>query len=305
MPIKIEHLGYVYNPKTAFATSALTDINLTVNDGDFLGVIGHTGSGKSTLITHLNALTRIQTGAIFVDEIDLRPKKIDFKKLRSRVGMVFQYPEYQLFDETVYKDVSFGPKNIGLSQDEIAVRVKEAIELVGLDYEAVKDRSPFELSGGQMRRVALAGVIAMRPEVLVLDEPTAGLDPKQRISIRNYISKIAFNKIVIIATHVVPDIEFIARDIIMLKKGVIVDNAPPHELTRKIEGKVWNVPCLESEVQSMQDKFRVTNIARDDESGDVLLKVLSEDMPTITSKNVTPTLEDYYLYVFGDSVSTT
>ena len=137
------------------------------------------------------------------------------------------------------------------------------------------------------------------------DEPTAGLDPKQRISIRNYISKIAFNKIVIIATHVVPDIEFIARDIIMLKKGVIVDNAPPHELTQKIEGKVWNVPCLESEVQSMQDKFRVTNIARDDESGDVLLRVLSEDMPTMTSKNVAPTLEDYYLYVFGDTVSTT
>ena len=114
-----------------------------------------------------------------------------------------------------------------------------------------------------------------------------------------------FNKIVIIATHVVPDIEFIARDIIMLKKGVIVDNAPPHELTQKIEGKVWNVPCLESEVQSMQDKFRVTNIARDDESGDVLLRVLSEDMPTMTSKNVVPTLEDYYLYVFGDTVSTT
>ena len=183
MPIKIEHLSYVYNPKTAFASRALEDINLAVEKGDFLGIIGHTGSGKSTLVTHLNALTRIQTGAIFGDEIDLRPKKIDFKKLRSRVGMVFQYPEYQLFDETVYKDVAFGPKNLGLGAEEIAERVREAIELVGLNYETVKDRSPFELSGGQMRRVALAGVIAMRPEVLVLDEPTAGLDPRGKTEI--------------------------------------------------------------------------------------------------------------------------
>lgn len=139
---------------------------------------------------------------------------------------------------------------------------------------------------------------------MILDEPTAGLDPKQRIAIRNYISKIAFNKIVLIATHVVPDIEFIARDIIMLKKGVIVDNAPPHELTKKIEGKVWNVPCDESDVQPMQDKFRVTNIARDEDTGEVLLRVLADEQPTDRSKTVAPTLEDYYLYVFGEASST-
>ena len=191
MPIRIEHLNYVYNEKTSFATAALKDISLEIREGDFLGVIGHTGSGKSTLISHLNALTRIQSGVIFVDDIDLRPKKLDFKKLRSKVGMVFQYPEYQLFAETVYKDVAFGPENIKLPEEEIAVRVKEAIGLVGLDFDAVKDRSPFELSGGQMRRVALAGVIAMKPEYLVLDEPTAGLDPRGKTEIMQLVQSIA------------------------------------------------------------------------------------------------------------------
>ena len=190
MPIKIENLSYIYNQNTTFASVALEDISLCIEDGDFLGIVGHTGSGKSTLVSHLNALTRIQSGAIFVDDMDLRPKKIEFKKLRSKVGMVFQYPEYQLFDETVEKDVSFGPKNIGLSDEEIAVRVKEAIELVGLDYEKIRSRSPFELSGGQMRRVALAGVIAMRPTALILDEPTAGLDPKGKKEIMELIKRI-------------------------------------------------------------------------------------------------------------------
>ena len=191
----------------------------------------------------------------------------------------------------------------GLPKEKAKKDIPEILTAVELDD--VPRRKIGALSGGMKQRLALAQAVLGDPEILILDEPTAGLDPKQRISIRNYISKIAFDKIVIIATHVVPDIEFIARDIIMLKKGVIVDNAPPHELTQKIEGKVWNVPCLESEVQSMQDKFRVTNIARDDENGDVLLRVLSDDMPTTNSKNVAPTLEDYYLYIFGDTVSAT
>ena len=236
MPIKIEHLSYVYNPKTAFASRALEDINLAVEKGDFLGIIGHTGSGKSTLVTHLNALTRIQTGAIFVDEIDLRPKKIDFKKLRSRVGMVFQYPEYQLFDETVYKDVAFGPKNLGLGAEEIAERVREAIELVGLNYETVKDRSPFELSGGQMRRVALAGVIAMRPEVLVLDEPTAGLDPRGKTEIMDLCRRLHSNcPIIIMISHNMDEVAKYCNRVAVMSDGKLYGVFAPRELFAQTE----------------------------------------------------------------------
>ena len=173
-----------------------------------------------------------------------------------------------------------------------------------MELDDVPKRKIGALSGGMKQRLALAQAVWGEPEILILDEPTAGLDPKQRIAIRNYISKIAFNKIVIIATHVVSDIEFIALDIIMLKKGVIVDNAPPHELTKKIEGKVCNVPCSESAVQAMQNKYCVTNIARDEQTGEVLLRVLSDAMPTERARTAAPTLEDYYLHVFGDASGT-
>ena len=231
MPIRIEHLNYVYNEKTTFATAALKDISLEIREGDFLGVIGHTGSGKSTLISHLNALTRIQSGVIFVDDIDLRPKKLDFKKLRSKVGMVFQ-----LFAETVYKDVAFGPENIKLPEEEIAVRVKEAIGLVGLDFDAVKDRSPFELSGGQMRRVALAGVIAMKPEYLVLDEPTAGLDPRGKTEIMQLVKSIARTcKSVIMISHNMDEVAAYCNRIAVLSQGKLYGVYEPRELFRSRE----------------------------------------------------------------------
>lgn len=177
--IKVEHLSYVYSPKTPFMTQALNDIVMNIEDGDFFGIIGSTGAGKSTLVSHFNALTRIQkhSGTVFVDDIDLSAKKLDLNRLRAKVGMVFQYPEHQLFDDTVEKDVRFGPKNLGKSADEQRDLAKQAIELVGLNYDEMANRSPFELSGGQKRRVALAGVIAMKPEILVLDEPTAGSTP--------------------------------------------------------------------------------------------------------------------------------
>ena len=169
-----------------------------------------------------------------------------------------------------------------------------------MELDDVPKRKIGALSGGMKQRLTLAQAVLGDPEILILDEPTAGLDPKQRIAIRNYIAKIAFNKIVLIATHVVPDIEFIAKEVIMLKKGVIIDSAPPHELTKKIDGKVWILPCTEPEVQPLQEKFRVTNIARDEQTGEVLLRVLSDEAPTDGARSAVPTLEDYYLHIFGE-----
>ena len=260
---------------------------------------GPNGSGKSTLINILTDNLKADSGEITYSDNTVNTENVLHMgvRFREKLGFMPQYPGlYPNF--TVERFMWYMAALKGLSKEKAKKDIPKILTAVELDD--VLRRKIGALSGGMKQRLALA-----QAEILMLDEPTAGLDPKQRIAIRNYISKIAFNKIVIIATHVVSDIEFIARDIIMLKKGVIVDNAPPHELTQKIEGKVWNVPCLESDVQSMQDKFRVTNIARDDKSGDVLLRVLSDDPPSTHAKNVAPTLEDYYLYIFGDAVSAT
>lgn len=236
MSIVIENLSYVYSPKTPFEHKALDNISLTVEDGDFLGIIGATGSGKSTFIQHLNGLIKLTSGKITVDGIELHNKP-DLKKLRAEVGMVFQYPEYQLFDETVEKDVSFGPKNLGLKKDEIAERVKEAVETVGLDYEQFKERSPFELSGGQKRRVAIAGVIAMRPQILVLDEPTAGLDPVGRIEMFDLIAKLKETtvKTIIMVSHNMDEISEVANKIAVLEHGKLRFHGTPKEFFKHAE----------------------------------------------------------------------
>ncbi|MCH5162191.1 MAG: energy-coupling factor transporter ATPase [Clostridiales bacterium] len=231
--IKVERLSYVYSPKTPFTTQALFDVNLEISDGDFFGIIGSTGAGKSTLVSHFNALTRVQkkSGTVLVDDIDLSAKKLDFKKLRSKVGMVFQYPEHQLFDDTVEKDVRFGPKNLGASTEEQYALAKQAIELVGLDYDGIKDRSPFELSGGQKRRVALAGVIAMKPEVLILDEPTAGLDPVGKRDIMELIVRIkSVCPTVVMISHNMDEIARYCNKIAVMSRGRVVGVFTPREL---------------------------------------------------------------------------
>ena len=287
--------------KSYHSTLALNQFTVMLTSGIY-ALLGPNGSGKSTLMNIITDNLKADSGEITYTSDDGLTENILKMgvRFREKLGFMPQYPGlYPNF--TVERFMWYMAALKGLPKEKAKKDIPEILAAVELDD--VPKRKIGALSGGMKQRLTLAQAVLGDPEILILDEPTAGLDPKQRISIRNYISRIAFNKIVIIATHVVSDIEFIARDIIMLKKGVIVDNAPPHELTKKIEGKVWNVPCLESEVQSTQDKFRVTNIARDDESGDVSLRVLSDKKPSEDSKIVTPTLEDYYLYIFGDTIT--
>ena len=292
----------IYNITKSYKNNlALNSFTITLCPGIY-ALLGPNGSGKSTLMNIITDNLKADSGEITYTSDDGLTENILKMgvRFREKLGFMPQYPGlYPNF--TVERFMWYMAALKGLPKEKAKKDIPEILAAVELDD--VPKRKIGALSGGMKQRLTLAQAVLGDPEILILDEPTAGLDPKQRIAIRNYISKIAFNKIVIIATHVVSDIEFIARDIIMLKKGVIVDNAPPHELTKKIEGKVWNVPCLESEVQSMQDTFRVTNISRNEESGNVSLRVLSDEKPSEDSKIVTPTLEDYYLYVFGDTIT--
>ncbi len=237
MPIQIENLTHTYMPGSPFQATAIRDISLTIEDGEFLGVIGHTGSGKSTLVQHLNGLLTPTSGRVLVNGADVFAKDTNRKLIRQQVGLVFQYPEHQLFEETVEKDIAFGPKNLGLSQNEISSRVREACVQVGISFEECGQRSPFELSGGQMRRVAIAGVLAMRPKVLVLDEPTAGLDPAGRDSILSMVKELhaAGNLTVIMVTHSMDDIARLATRLVVLSKGTLVLDGSPREVFSRVE----------------------------------------------------------------------
>lgn len=220
MSIEIKNVTHIYNEGTTFEKKALDDVTLTIENGTFVGLIGHTGSGKSTLIQHLNALVKPTKGSIIVDGEDIHANKSKLKQVRQNIGLVFQYPEHQLFEMTIYEDVAYGPKNLGLSNDEIASRVKESLNLVGLnekDYE----KSPFQLSGGQKRRVAIAGVLAMKPKVLILDEPTAGLDPRGRDEILQSIKSMhdALKITVILVSHNMEDIAKHVDNIIVMHSG--------------------------------------------------------------------------------------
>ncbi|MDL2310534.1 energy-coupling factor transporter ATPase [Peptostreptococcaceae bacterium OttesenSCG-928-C18] len=237
MEIKIDELSYVYNENNPFSKVALKDISLTIKENEFIGIIGHTGSGKSTLVQHLNALMIPSKGKVYVDGIDTSEKSKDKIEIRKKVGLVFQYPEYQLFEETVYKDIAFGPENIGCTEEEIEERVKWSCDLVGLDFEYIKDKSPFELSGGQKRRVAIAGVLAMKPDCLVLDEPTAGLDPRGRDEILDEIKKLYenHNMTIVLVSHSMEDIARLVDRIIVMDSGEIYMDGTPKEIFAKSE----------------------------------------------------------------------
>ncbi len=228
MSIILDHVNYIYEKDTAMAVAALKDVNLVIPDGQFIGLIGHTGSGKSTLVQHLNGLIKATSGDIFFNGRSIYDEEFPMKELRSKVGLVFQYPEHQLFEETVFKDVCFGPQNLGLSEKEVELRAYEALKKVGLPDECFY-QSPFDLSGGQKRRVAIAGVLAMKPEVLILDEPTAGLDPKGRDEILGQIAKLRKETeiTIVLVSHSMEDVaEYVNRIIVMNKGSVMYDDVP-------------------------------------------------------------------------------
>ncbi len=236
MSIKLERVSYIYKPNTPFETKALDDISLSIESGEYVGLIGHTGSGKSTLVQHLNGLLKASQGTVTVDGIVIGTDRKMLKAIRQRVGLVFQYPEHQLFEETVYKDVAFGPKHLNISEAEIEQRVRESLEAVGLDPNAIGQWSPFELSGGQRRRIAIAGVLAMRPQVLVLDEPTAGLDPRGRKVLLSQIA--ALNQrgmTVILISHSMEEIASNTRRILVMNRGRLVMDASPSEVFLRSE----------------------------------------------------------------------
>ncbi|MFC2767678.1 MAG: energy-coupling factor transporter ATPase [Mitsuokella sp.] len=233
MSIEIKHISYTYMPKTPFERQALKEVTATIEEGTFTAIAGHTGSGKSTLLQHLNGLLHPTEGHVVVDGVDLLPQKKSEKKAaraaRMKVGMVFQYPEQQLFEETVEADIAFGPQNLELSGEDVASRVRESMELVHLDYERFHARSPFVLSGGQMRRVAIAGILALRPKYLVLDEPTAGLDPRGRKEILSMVTALHRRKktTVIFVSHNMDDIARLARHLLVFNKGMLVADGTP------------------------------------------------------------------------------
>lgn len=292
MKVLIKHINHSYG-----SVQALSDFTIDLTPGIY-ALLGPNGSGKSTLINIITGNITASAGQILYQEDERQPEDILKMgiRFREKLGFMPQYPG-MYSDFTVERFMKYMSALKGITKHEANEQITKILEQVELND--VRKRRIKTLSGGMKQRLALAQAVLGNPEILILDEPTAGLDPKQRISIRNFISEISLNKIVIIATHIVSDVEFIAKRVIMLRKGVVVDNASPNEMINKISGSVWKVICSESEIEKIQNNFRITNIGRDDESGGAVLRIVSKKKPTETAVTISPTLEDYYLYIFG------
>ena len=280
MPLILDHVNYVYGGDTELAVHALSDVNLVIPDGQFIGLIGHTGSGKSTLVQHLNGLLKPTSGAIYFNGEDIHDSDYDKKKLRSKVGLVFQYPEHQLFEIDAFSDVCFGPKNLGLSKKETELRAYAALKQVGLEDEYFY-QSPFDLSGGQKRRVAIAGVLAMKPDILVLDEPTAGLDPKGRDEILDQIAKLheEMGITVILVSHSMEDVaKYVERIIVMNKGSVLYDDVPKKVFAhyKELEQVGLAAPQVTYIMQALKEKGLPVNteVTTIPEARDEIMRVL-------------------------------
>ena len=259
MLIEITNLNYIYNIGSPFEVKALDNVNLSIDKGEFVAIIGHTGSGKSTLVQHLNGLIKPTSGDIIIDGHSLTDKDTKLNLIRQKVGLVFQYPEHQLFEETVYKDIALGPANLKLSGEEIDIRVRDSMKKVGLDFEELKDKSPFELSGGQKRRVAIAGVLAMEPSVLVLDEPTAGLDPYGRDEILEEIKNIftAEGIAIVLVSHSMEDVAKLVDRILVMNHGKIIMDGTPREVFKnqdELESIGLSVPQITKFMKALKEK---------------------------------------------------
>jgi energy-coupling factor transport system ATP-binding protein len=235
MFIRLENVYFTYSLGMPFETEVLKNINLEINEGEFIGLIGHTGCGKTTLIQHFNGLLKPTSGKVFVKGIDINKKGVKLKLIRQKIGLVFQYPENQLFEETIYQEVAFGPKKLGLPEEKIEKRVREALKIVDLDYNLYTERSPFSLSGGEMRRVALASILSIRPKMLVLDEPTANLDPQGRDNILSEIKKVHrdFGMTVVLISHNMEKIAEIVKRLLVMNRGEIIMDGSPQEIFEK------------------------------------------------------------------------
>ena len=282
MSIILDHVNYIYDEDTAMAHAALTDVNIKIDAGEFIGLIGHTGSGKSTLIQHMNGLVKPTSGTVYFDGKDISDPEFDRKALRAKVGLVFQYPEHQLFETDCFKDVCFGPKNLGLSQKEVELRAYEALKQVGFDDDYFYE-SAFDLSGGQKRRVAIAGVLAMKPEILILDEPTAGLDPKGREDILGLIKKLhdEVGITIILVSHSMDDVaDYVGRIIVMNKGKVVFDDVPKEVFRHRQE--LESIGLAAPQVTYVMQELKASGFDVDidvttlDEAKNEILRVLSK-----------------------------
>ena len=281
MSIEVKNISYVYMPRSPYERLALDDVSITIPEGKITAIAGHTGSGKSTLIQHLNGLISPTSGSVLVDGVDIAAKGQAARAARRSVGMVFQYPEHQLFEETVEQDIAFGPKNYGMSPEEISERVRFAMDFVQLDYKEYSQRSPFQLSGGQMRRAAIAGVVALKPKYLVLDEPTAGLDPKGREELMQRIMKLHRQEknTIILVSHSMDDIARFADNVVIMNRGRVLMEGTPHEVFVRedfIRQAGLDVPQITNIVKAL--KIRgwdiSSNIYTMDEAVDAIFKAV-------------------------------